>query len=76
MSPDITDCTENERDALRHGVCPDCGNNQFLGGPTAGLCQNIKCIQCYAEFNVGPLVAERLTPRKPPLDETPFGREL
>lgn len=56
----IAECTENERKDLENGHCPDCKHREFLAGPSAGMCQNIKCAQCDAKFNVGPLSVQRL----------------
>ncbi len=47
---------------LQRGYCPDCATQTLLRGPEGGLCQNVKCSKCEAEFNVGPITAERITP--------------
>lgn len=54
----VTDCTPDERDAIQHNRCPDCGNYGFHDGPRGGLSQNIFCCnpQCRSGFNVGPLL--------------------
>jgi len=56
----ITDLAIEEETKLRKGTCPDCGRTNFLKGPEAGLCTNIKCAGCGAQFNVGPLTCERI----------------
>jgi len=59
-------------DELRHWFstrhrCPDCGEAEFLEGPTGGISQNIKCANdaCGSEFNMAAvggqlLFAERI----------------
>ena len=58
--PDLFDV---EIGALKKGECPDCGSHEFLAGPRGGMCQNFKCAQCGACFNIGPQVwfAERIS---------------
>ena len=31
--------------------CPDCGNTEFLFGPSGGLCVNVKCMECGSKYN-------------------------
>lgn len=38
--------------AFERGECIDCGNDKFLLGPRAGICQNVECTQCGHRFNV------------------------
>ena len=46
---------------LKYGRCPDCGSDQYLEGPCGGLAQNIKCVGCGHEYNMGlPLFIERI----------------
>lgn len=42
--------------------CPDCGNKEFVKGPTGGMCKNLECAACHARFNVlwGLFVAHRI----------------
>jgi hypothetical protein len=56
----LIECTDNEREILEKGLCPSCGHAEFLAGPCAGMCQNIKCDHCCDEYNVGPLTAQRI----------------
>lgn len=54
-----------EYQSLEKGKCPDCGAADFLPGPPAGICQNVKCAGCGVEFNLGVfrgvlMVAERI----------------
>lgn len=39
-------------EAIRKGVCPDCGSAELLGGPSGGMSQNVLCNHCLSEFNV------------------------
>ena len=54
------DITKADEEALRHGVCPDCQNDSFIEGPSAGLSTNIMCTECKSKFNMGPLTPERI----------------
>ena len=40
--------------------CEVCDCDEFLEGPHGGLCTNIKCAQCSAEYNYGPGIMERI----------------
>ena len=40
--------------------CEVCDCDEFLEGPHGGLCTNIKCSQCSAEYNYGPGIMERI----------------
>ena len=40
--------------------CEICDCDEFLEGPHGGLCTNIKCVQCSAEYNYGPGIMERI----------------
>ena len=40
--------------------CEVCDCDEFLEGPHGGLCTNIKCVQCSAEYNYGPGIMERI----------------
>ena len=40
--------------------CEVCDGDEFLEGPHGGLCTNIKCVQCSAEYNYGPGLMERI----------------
>jgi hypothetical protein len=40
--------------------CEVCDCDEFLEGPHGGLCANIKCVQCSAEYNHGPGIMERI----------------
>jgi hypothetical protein len=33
-------------------VCPDCGGDEFMRGPSGGLSINIECVGCGARFNI------------------------
>lgn len=48
----------------KHLVCPDCGSEEFLGGPRGGASQNVKCGKCESKFNLtdifGTLLLERI----------------
>ena len=41
-------------------TCEVCGGDEFLEGPKGGLCTNIKCVGCSAEYNFGPGIMERI----------------
>jgi ribosomal protein L37AE/L43A len=45
------------RQSIRRGVCPDCGCFVFLARPCGGICQNIECRDCGADFTGGPFPA-------------------
>jgi hypothetical protein len=66
----VRDCTPDEREALLHNRCPDCGNYGFHDGPRGGASQNIFCCNphCRSAFNVAPvpllIMAQRI-PRGP-----------
>jgi hypothetical protein len=36
----------------QHECCPDCGSNEFIGGPRGGLAQNMTCSGCGSEYNI------------------------
>jgi len=40
--------------------CEVCDGDEFLEGPHGGLCTNIKCVACSAEYNHGPGIMERI----------------
>jgi hypothetical protein len=40
--------------------CAVCDGDEFLEGPSGGLCTNIKCVGCSAEYNFGPGTMERI----------------
>jgi len=40
--------------------CEVCDGYEFLEGPHGGLCTNIKCVVCSAEYNYGPGIMERI----------------
>lgn len=40
--------------------CEACDGDEFLEGPSGGLCTNIKCVNCSAEYNFGPGIMERI----------------
>ena len=40
--------------------CEVCDGDEFLEGPSGGLCTNIKCVGCSAEYNFGPGIMERI----------------
>lgn len=40
--------------------CLDCDGDQFLKGPSGGLCTNYKCAGCGSKYNVGPGFIERI----------------
>lgn len=49
------------RDRFFAQGCPDCGNKDFLEGPSGGLCVNFKCNKCGSTFNdMGPFGIERI----------------
>ncbi len=50
----VVDCTDEEKDALKHNICPDCGKEGFLEGPHGGASVNIMCAneECKSKFNV------------------------
>jgi predicted nucleic-acid-binding Zn-ribbon protein len=55
--------SENEKmfDELTKNGCLDCGNSEFLEGPSGGMAQNIKCSKCGSKYNVMPMGwAERI----------------
>lgn len=45
-------------------ACADCGCREFLFGPKGGMCQNVQCSDCGAQFNVmlvpGAVMVQRL----------------
>src|SRR5215469_15192280 len=44
------------------GTCPDCGNEEWLEGPSGGMSTNIKCTKCGLWLNHTPVLglAERI----------------
>ena len=40
--------------------CVACDGDEFIEGPKGGLCTNIKCVRCLAEYNLGPGIMERI----------------
>ena len=40
--------------------CVVCDGDEFIEGPRGGLCTNIKCVRCSAEYNLGPGIMERI----------------
>jgi LSD1 subclass zinc finger protein len=54
--------TGRKKALLQRAYCPDCETRTLLKGPEGGLCRNVKCSTCGAEFNVGPVSAERIVP--------------
>ena len=45
---------------IRNVRCEICDSDEFLEGPRGGLCTNIKCVVCSAEYNYGPGIMERI----------------
>jgi hypothetical protein len=45
---------------IRNVKCEVCDSEEFLEGPHGGLCTNIKCVVCSAEYNYGPGIMERI----------------
>jgi len=46
---------------LKYNACPDCGSENFIEGPSGGLCTNVKCDGCGHWFNFGlPLFIQRI----------------
>lgn len=61
----ITKVSEEEKEKLRKGICPDCGGIEFLEGPHGGLAVNVKCAneECGSKFNIcWPFTPERIQP--------------
>ena len=45
----------------KYNACPDCGSENYIGGPCGGAAQNIKCAGCGHYFNLGlPLFIHRI----------------
>ena len=53
--------TGRKKQVAQRGYCPDC-EIRMIQGPCGGLCVNMKCPACKAEFNVGPVTVERICP--------------
>lgn len=49
-----------DADQVRRGCCPRCHGVDFLPGPRGGLCRNVLCVRCFAEYNSGPIAVELL----------------
>jgi predicted alpha/beta-hydrolase family hydrolase len=61
--------SEDEVLALNRGICPDCGGSNLLGGPSAGLSQNVGCTVCGSEFAyvaAAPVMSTRNSPKGKP----------
>lgn len=55
LSNGKADLTREQAYLLNHALrCPDCGMEDFLGGPRAGIAQNILCHYCGSEFCYAP----------------------
>lgn len=39
---------------LNQGVCPDCGDERFVMGPSGGMAHNIRCAGCGHKFWFSP----------------------
>lgn len=52
--------TPKENDLLLTGICPDCGAELLLPGPSGGMSQNMLCGKCKVEFCVSPVLSERI----------------
>lgn len=35
----------------KDGACPNCGNKEFLEGPSGGVCTNVQCTKCGIRWN-------------------------
>ena len=54
----MTGSSDDDLDALTHGVCPDCQGVRWYLGPRGGAARNIECAGCGSRFNVTPLPRE------------------
>ena len=60
---------ENQLWEKMFSVCPFCGNELFLVGPSGGLATNFSCMKCEAAFNdLGPIGVELLSKPKKQTD--------
>jgi hypothetical protein len=66
----INELTGWDLKVFQEGRCPECKGTTFQRGPRGGMCLNIRCKKCGAEFNYTPsalnIPAQRIAPR---LDE-------
>lgn len=60
--PGPFDLSQYEHQSLLVGRCPDCNSDDLRAGPCGGLSQNVMCGDCTSEFNVSPVMSERLSP--------------
>lgn len=54
--------------------CPDCQSDNFLEGPSGGMCVNVKCENCGHTFNIFPMLGagHRISPTEEEIKEQPF----
>ncbi len=61
MSEDVTEEFSSKKDDDGNMCCIDCGAaDQWMEGPSGGMCTNYQCGRCGARFNIGPGMAERI----------------
>lgn len=60
--PKVVKTPEELWQVISTNLCPDCGGEGFLEGPSGGMSTNIACATCGHRFNVTPIVgrAERI----------------